>query len=99
SPTSTVYGIISTTGQSAGNTILALFDNALAGATEWPVGSGNTVDANTVIGKYTYFGDLDLDGQVTAGDYGIIDANLGAHVAGGCEWLLGVEYLDGYSTI
>src|SRR5205823_2369235 len=42
-PTPGMTGIISTTGQSAGNTILALVDNALFGAPEWPPGSGHTI--------------------------------------------------------
>ncbi len=75
----TATGIISTTSQATGgNTILLLFDNSLAGATDWPVGSGNTIGANAIVGKYTYFGDTNLDGQVTGDDYGAIDANLGA---------------------
>jgi hypothetical protein len=35
--------------------------------------SGQTVDATTVLVKYTYAGDLNLDGLVDAGDYGVID--------------------------
>src|SRR5206468_338966 len=70
-------GIISSTGQTVGNTILAMIDNALVGASDWPLGSGQTIPPNSVIGKYTYFGDMDFDGQVTPGDYGILDANLG----------------------
>src|SRR5207253_8110982 len=50
-------GITSST--ATGNTILALFDNSLVGVTEWPVGSGNTISASAVVGKYTYFGDVD----------------------------------------
>src|SRR5207237_9389585 len=91
-------GIISSTGQTAGNTILALIDNALVGAGDWPLGSGNTIDPNSVIGKYTYFGDMDFDGQVTAGDYGILDANLGTTPPIGIAWLSGDADLDGSVT-
>src|SRR6185503_12253724 len=77
SPDPSASGIISSTGQAAGNTIHATFDNALVGISDWPLGSGNTIGGNSVIGKYTYFGDMDFDGQVTPGDYGILDANLG----------------------
>ncbi len=78
-PDSTRTGIISTTSQNAGgNTILLLFDNALAGATEWPGGSGETIAADAVVGRYTYFGDTNLDGQVTGDDYGAVDASLGS---------------------
>jgi autotransporter-associated beta strand protein len=34
---------------------------------------GRTVDATTVIVKYTYTGDLNLDGLIDGADYGIID--------------------------
>jgi hypothetical protein len=91
-------GIISTTGQSAGNTILALFDNALVGASEWPTGSGNTIAGNSVVGKYTYFGDANFDGRVTADDYGVLDANLGSTPALGVAWMTGDTNLDGSVT-
>src|SRR5207244_1213291 len=91
-------GIVSSTGQTAGNTILALIDNAIVGAADWPLGSGSTIDANSVIGKYTYFGDMDFDGQVSAGDYGILDANLGTTPAPGVAWLSGDADLDGSVT-
>jgi hypothetical protein len=35
--------------------------------------SGVTVDASSVLIKYTYAGDANLDGQIDAGDYGVID--------------------------
>jgi hypothetical protein len=64
-------GITSST--SNGSQILALFDNALVGG--WNV--ERWVDwANAVVGKYTYFGDANIDGQVTGDDYTVIDANL-----------------------
>jgi hypothetical protein len=65
---------VSTTSQNAGGqTLLALFDNALVGLTNY---MGQTVATNSVIGKYTYFGDANLDGKVTGDDYSFIDANL-----------------------
>jgi len=92
-------GIISTTSQNnAGVTILALFDNAMIGVGDWPAGSGNTVPANAVIGKYTYFGDVSFDGQVTGDDYAIIDANLGTVPDPGVAWLAGDANLDGQVT-
>src|SRR5206468_5906021 len=84
--------------QSAGNTILALVDNAFVGAGDWPLGSGQTIQANSVIGKYTYFGDMDFDGQVTPGDYGILDANLGTSPPLEVAWLSGDADLDGTVT-
>jgi hypothetical protein len=89
-------GITSST--SNGTQILALFDNALIGATEWPPGSGNVVPAGAVIGKYTYFGDVNFDGQVTGDDYTIIDSNLNTTPVAGLEWLSGDANLDGIVT-
>src|SRR5439155_17671882 len=97
-PDPTKTGIISTTGQSAGNTILALIDNALVGASDWPLGSGQTIDANTVVGKYTYFGDVNFDGQVTSDDYGVLDANLNTTPPIEIAWLSGDANLDGSVT-
>jgi hypothetical protein len=37
------------------------------------VWNGQTVDSTSVLIKYTYAGDANLDGTVDAGDYGIID--------------------------
>jgi hypothetical protein len=42
-------------------------------AGETRVWNGHTVDATTVIVKYTYAGDANLDGVIDAGDYGVID--------------------------
>jgi len=80
---------------SDGSKILAVMDNALIGAGEW---SGETIGANAVIGKYTYFGDANLDGQVTGDDYTIIDSNLNTTPAVGLEWLSGDANLDGVVT-
>jgi hypothetical protein len=38
--------------------------------------AGKTIDATTVIVKYTYAGDADLDGTVDIDDYGVIDFNV-----------------------
>ncbi len=89
-------GIISTHGQGqGGNTILALFDNALAGFAEWPPNSGETIGANAIVGKYTYLGDTNMDGQVTAQDYTAVDANIGTSVNVGISWLYGDTNFDG----
>jgi hypothetical protein len=86
-------GITSTS--SDGSQILALFDNALIGSTDW---NGETIGANAVVGKYTYFGDVNFDGQVTGDDYTIIDSNLNTTPAVGLEWLSGDANLDGIVT-
>jgi hypothetical protein len=87
----TKRGIISSTGQvAAGHPILALFDNALVGATDFPFGSGQTLGARAVAGKYTYIGDADFNGMVTPDDYGAVDSNLGAaDLAAGSAWFAG----------
>jgi hypothetical protein len=86
-------GITSST--SNGSQILALFDNALAGLTEW---NGQTVAPNAIIGRYTFFGDANLDGQVTGDDYTVIDSNLDTDPPVGLEWLSGDMNLDGIVT-
>ncbi len=91
-------GIVSTTSQTVhgGTTILALFDNALAGFTDWPAGSGNSIATGAIVGKYTYIGDTNMDGQVTAQDYTAIDANLGTNgINPGIAWFYGDTNFDG----
>jgi hypothetical protein len=99
-PDSTKTGIVSTTSQNTGgNTILALFDNALAGFGQWPTGSGMTVPANSVIGKYTYLGDTNMDGQVTPQDYTAVDSNLGTTgLDPGIAWFYGDTDFNGSVT-
>src|SRR5439155_9247108 len=94
-PNGTKTGIISTAGQNAGNTILALVDNMLLGLTSW---DDIAISPNAILGKYTYFGDVDLDGQVTPGDYGVLDANLGTTPAPGIAILTGDAAFDGQVT-
>jgi autotransporter-associated beta strand protein len=89
-------GIVSTAGQaSGGEAILALFDNALVGASEW---QSIPISPNATVGKYTYFGDINIDGQVTGDDYTIIDSNLDTDPAVGIEWLSGDANMDGVVT-
>jgi VCBS repeat-containing protein len=99
SPDSTKTGFVSTTSQNTGGqTILALFDNALAGFTEYPPGSGNSIAAASIVGKYTYLGDSNLDGQVTPQDYTAIDSNLGTTPPVGLAWFYGDLNFDGQVT-
>jgi hypothetical protein len=86
-------GITSST--SDGSQILALFDNALVGAGDW---LGLPIGANAIVGKYTYFGDANIDGQVTGDDYTVLDANLNTTPPLGLEWLSGDMNLDGTIT-
>ena len=91
--------IVSTVGQNAaGKTILAVFDNALVGLTEWPNGSGQSISATAIVGKYTYYGDATLDGQVTADDYLVLDANRNTTPAVGTGWVKGDMTNDGSVT-
>jgi hypothetical protein len=71
-------GITSTTAQQTGGlTLLEIIDNTDVGFTEWPIGSGNTIPANAILGRYTYVGDTNWDGQVTPQDFTAVDSNLG----------------------
>jgi hypothetical protein len=84
-----------TSSSSDGNQILALFDNALVGSSDW---LGVPIADNAVVGKYTYFGDMNIDGQVTGDDYTVVDANLNTDPAVGLEWVRGDANLDGIVT-
>jgi autotransporter-associated beta strand protein len=84
-------GIV-TAGGSSGNQVLAVVDNAAWGRTEF---RGIPIDAGTVVGKYTYFGDSNLDGKVTGDDYVAVDANLGA---AGAQWFQGDFNFSGSVT-
>jgi GH35 family endo-1,4-beta-xylanase len=89
-------GITSTAGQQAGGTtILALFDNALAGFSDYPTGSGNSIATGAIVGKYTYIGDTNMDGQVTPQDYTATDSNLGTSAPLGISWFYGDTNFDG----
>jgi hypothetical protein len=89
-----LQGFQSTTGitssTSNGTQILALFDNALAGFAEHP--------AAAIVGKYTYIGDTNMDGQVTPQDYTAVDANLGTSADPGIAWFYGDTNFDGQIT-
>jgi RHS repeat-associated protein/uncharacterized delta-60 repeat protein len=97
SPNSLKSGIVSTMSQTVheGTTVLALFDNALAGFSDYPAGSGNTISSNAIVGKYTYIGDTDYNGQVTPQDYTATDSNLGTSVDLGVSWFYGDTNFDG----
>ena len=89
-------GLVSTSSQQdGGHEVLALFDNALVHMSEWPPGSGHTIAANSIVGKYTYFGDVTLDGQVTMDDFLVLDANRNTSPAPGVAWTKGDMNGDG----
>ena len=56
--------------------------------------SGNVVPTGAILGRFTYFGDANIDGQVTGDDYTVIDANLGTTPPVGLGWLSGDTNLD-----
>jgi hypothetical protein len=80
---------------SDGRQMLALFDNTFVGAATW---NGVTIAPAAIVGKYTYYGDMNLDGQVTGDDYTVIDSNLNTTPATGRAWLSGDANLDGAVT-
>ena len=99
SPDPSATGIVSTTSQNdGGKEIHAVLDNSLLGVADWPPGSGNTISPNAIVAKYTYFGDLNLDGQVTGDDYPSIDSNLNTTPPAGLAWIMGDANLDGQVT-
>jgi hypothetical protein len=55
--------------------------------------SGQTVDATTVVVKYTYGGDANLDGVVSGDDFSAIDFNAGGQGSNG--WYNGDFNYDG----
>jgi hypothetical protein len=57
-----------------GETGLSLVDNALLGATDF---SGQTVNNDSLLLKYTYYGDIDLNGQVDGDDLTVFAQNFG----------------------
>jgi polyhydroxybutyrate depolymerase len=69
-------GITSSTAAADANkqTTLAVADNALLGYTNF---SGQPVTADSILLKYTYYGDVDLNGQVDADDLTVFANNFG----------------------
>jgi hypothetical protein len=69
-------GINSSTAAADANfeTGLVMIDNEVFGYTDF---SGQTVDANSILLKYTYYGDIDANGEVNADDLTIFANNFG----------------------
>jgi hypothetical protein len=85
-----VSGITSST--TTGETVLAIVDNVVYGKTSW---NDELIDQTTLISKYTYYGDSNLDGTVTGDDYVAIDSNLGKIDA---QWIHGDFNFDGRTS-
>jgi hypothetical protein len=75
-------GITSSTAAANANldTGLALVDNAVFGFTDF---SGQTVNNDSILLKYTYYGDIDVNGQVDADDLTIFANNFGRTTGAG----------------
>jgi len=67
-------GLISSAARTNPDMTISIVDNAVLGASDF---SGEPVDANTILVKYTVFGDLDHNGRVDADDLTIFANNFG----------------------
>jgi hypothetical protein len=67
-------GVLSSAAQTNPNTTLSLVDNAVLGFSTF---GDEPVDANSLLLKYTYFGDIDQNGQVDADDLTVFANNFG----------------------
>jgi hypothetical protein len=67
-------GVVSTAARTISNTTLSLVDNAVLGHGAF---GGEPVDANSLLLKYTYYGDIDQNGQVDADDLTVFANNFG----------------------
>jgi hypothetical protein len=90
-------GIISSLAQAADRTTLAVAEaadvfNLAAGATA--TFAGQSVDATSVIVKYTWGGDATMDGKINVDDYGRIDGNV-AQSGSVFGWFVGDFNYDG----
>jgi hypothetical protein len=70
-------GMMSSTARDNPNldTFLGFAKNSILGLTEF---AGQAVDSNSILIKYTYFGDVELNGQVNADDLTVFANNFGA---------------------
>lgn len=86
-----IGGIVSTSGQAAGNTVHAIVDNAHLHKSVW---NGVTIDDTTIIAKYTLRGDANLDGAVGFADLVAVAQNYGKNT-GLATWDMGDFNYDG----
>ena len=80
-----------TTQTSENDTVLAIAEQFEWGERTF---NGVTLDDTTIVGKYTFYGDANLDGQVTTDDYVAVDLGLGT----GDSWVQGDFDLNGQVT-
>ena len=76
------------------STTLATFDNAGPGGGKTNL-EGEPVDATSVLVKYAWYGDINLDGVVDFNDYNIIDNTFLSGVTTGKHWQEGDLNYDG----
>jgi hypothetical protein len=77
-----------------GDTVVAVVDNVQFGRTQW---GEFPIDPTTILCKYTWYGDSNLDGKVTGDDYVAVDSNLGTN-PGTSQWFQGDFNFDGHVT-
>jgi hypothetical protein len=68
------HGLASSAAQINGETTLSLVDNAVLGLSHF---AGQPVDENSLLVKYTYYGDIDQNGAVDADDLTVFANNFG----------------------
>jgi hypothetical protein len=89
-------GISSTTAAGNMNTTVGLVDNAVLGLSQF---GGVAVDENSILLKYTYYGDIDLNGEVNADDLTVFANNFGrtgtaSHIDGDVDFDFDVDADD-----
>jgi hypothetical protein len=92
-------GIITSTGQTNPRTAIGYAEaSVVRGLSDSGTGTfdGQTVDATTVLVKYTYFGDADLSGAVTLDDFTMF---LGGYQSAGTDWMRGDFDYSGTVTL
>src|SRR5205085_12575098 len=62
--------------------LAAILNDNGAGGTLYTTFDGQSVDINSILVKYTYDGDANVDGQINADDYAAIDAGFATHATG-----------------
>ena len=67
-------GLVSATAQGNPETTISMVDNAILGGSEF---AGVPVDENSILFKYTYYGDIDQNGAVDADDLTVFANNFG----------------------
>jgi uncharacterized delta-60 repeat protein len=87
----TGVGIVSATSPD-GDLVLAVADNVHLGAMTF---GDISIDDTTIVCRYTYYGDANMDGQVTTDDYVAVDLNLGRSNP---QWLHGDVDMNGEVT-